>query len=105
MENAKAYSIKYEMNEKHGVLIRTIIGEMGMADIIDVWKEDVANGTVNKNIRAVVTDFSSCTNLSKMSELKSIASYYEENFDLFKDIKIAVVLDDNTVAIPLMYQH
>lgn len=105
MENAKTYSIKYEMDESQSVLIRKIIGEMGMADIIDMWKVDIANGTVNKNLKAVITDFSSGKNLSKMSELKSIATYYEENFNLLENIKIAVVLDDNTVAIPLMYQY
>ena len=105
MENEKAYSIKYEMDENQGILIREIAGEMGMADIIDMWKKDIANGSVNKNLKAVITDFSSGKNLSKMSELKSIATYYEENFDLLENIKIAVVLDDNTVAIPLMYQH
>lgn len=105
MHAKKAFTVTYELDESKAILIRTILGQITMSEIIELWEEDILNKRVTNDLKAIVTDFSKGRNLSKMEERKHISAFYRKNFDFFKNIKIAIVLDDPSIAIPLMYEH
>lgn len=105
MPAKKAFSVTYELDEDIAILIRTILGEITMCEIIELWESDMRNKRVTTELKAVITDFTKGKNLSKMEERKDMGVFYRKHFNLFKNIKIAVVLNDRSVAIPLMYQH
>lgn len=92
------------MDEKNGILIRTIFGEINMREIIELWEHDIANNRVTSDLKAVINDFSKGKNLSKIEDSKSIAAFYRKNAQLFKNIKIAVVLTDQSIVIPLLFE-
>lgn len=105
MSENKAFTVTYDLNASKTILVRTIFGQITMGEIIKLWETDIFNKRVTTDLKAVVTDFSKGKNLSKMEERKNITAFYRENVDFFKNIKIAVVLNDPSIAIPLLYEH
>ena len=105
MHENKAFTVTYELNENNTILVRTIFGQITMSEIIELWEEDIFNKRVTTELKAVITDFSKGKNLSKMEERKNITAFYRKNIDFFKNIKIAVVLNDRSIAIPLLYEQ
>ncbi len=101
----KAFTVKYELNENNSILVRTIYGQITMSEIIELWEEDITNKRVTSDLKAVITDLTKGKNLSKMGERKNITAFYRNNIDFFKNIKIAVVLNDSSISIPLMYEQ
>lgn len=91
MQTEIAYSVVYEIDESNAILVRKILGQITMSEIIELWEKDIQEKRVTKNLKAVITDFTSGKNLSKMEERKDIATFYLENFVFFENIKIAVV--------------
>lgn len=105
MSENKAFTVTYELIESNTILVRTIFGQITMSEIIKLWEADIFNKRVTTDLKAVITDFSKGKNLSKMEERKNITAFYRKNVDFFKNIKIAVVLTDQSIAIPLLYEQ
>lgn len=105
MQTEKAYTVTYKKHVSDTILIRTILGQITMSEIIELWEKDIKEKRVTKDLKAIVTDFTKGKNLSKMEERKNITAFYQKNFELFKNMKIAVVLGDTSIAIPIMYEH
>lgn len=105
MQTEKAYTVTYKKDESDAILIRTILGQITMSEIIELWEKDIKEKRVTTDLKAVITDLTKGRNLAKMEELKNITAFYQQNYEFFGNIKIAVVLNDRSIAIPLMYEH
>ncbi len=104
MEEKKTYSLEYQKDEENKILIRSFYGKLGMNGVIASWEDDINNNIVTKDFNAIITDFTNSENTVQMSDLGEIAAFYDKNFELFKDIKLAVVIDTPSVAILLLYE-
>jgi len=93
------------MDEKNKILIRTFHGVVNMDGIIEAWQEDIQSNIVNKELHAIITDFSEANNIAKLKDLDEISSFYDKHYPLFKDIKLAVVLNSPNVAIIVFYEE
>lgn len=99
------YSVKHVELENGRVLLRTMVGEFRMKDIIQAWADDIESGLVNDTLSAVITDFSNATNIAKIEEMSDIAAFYRAHANIFGKLKNAVVLNSPNVAIALLYEQ
>lgn len=98
------YSVKHVELENGKVLLRTMVGQFRMTDIIQTWTDDIENGVVNDQLSAVITDFSKALNIARIDEMSNIASFYRAHANIFGKLKNAVVLNSPNVAIALLYE-
>ncbi len=101
----KTYSVKHQKDDKNKILIRSFEGVVDMKGVIAAWVDDINNNIVTKDLNAIITDFTNAENTVKMSDLSKIATFYDENFELFQHFKLAVVMNTPHVAILLMYEE
>lgn len=93
MEGNKNFTIKHTYDKKNKVLIKAFEGTVYMDDVIESWRTDMENKRVTIELKAVITDFKRVNNKANISELNKITDFYKEHFEIFKDMKLAVVID------------
>lgn len=101
----KTYSVEYQKDEENQILIRTFYGVVDMKGVIYSWEEDIKDKRVTKDLNGIITNFVNAENLASFRDLKIITEFYDENFKLFENIRLAVVLDKPNVAVLLYYEN
>lgn len=105
MPLSKSFTLKHHFDDENKVLTRSFYGKVNMKGIIDTWEADIKNNVVTRDLKAIINDFTTGVNIAEMSDQKDIAAFYNKNKELFRDIKIAVVLNARNVSISLFFER
>jgi len=99
------YKVIYKSIDDGKVLIRTFKGTITVDDIISSWKHILEQILILEKHKGVITDYRESDELStiKFEDTKDIKKYIEENFEVFKNLKLAVVIDSPKIVVPILF--
>ena len=95
--------IKY-IDEKR-ILVREIRGKADFEEIFFSWKELITDGYFNPPVIGMINDFCGAELNVDISDMKRIKVLLEENPEVFKSIKIAVLVDSfKNIVYPMVVE-
>lgn len=74
------------------ILIRDLIGDVGVTEIIDSWENLIAGNFLKPGIRGVMNDLTEC-NLQLSSTSFTTLTDYLKSKAVFRGLKLAVICD------------
>jgi len=87
------------------ILIRNFIGKVDVSDIIDSWKYLNENKLIDKKIKGVINNLTSCELMMDMESFKTLIAYLKKE-DSIKKIKLAVISDNpETMVFPFLGEN
>ena len=97
------YSVEYNTNDIN-ILIRTFKGPGTMDDIISSWEYVINNGLITKNHKGVISDFRDTNTQIELADCEKLSNFFKENIDVFKDLKMAQIIDSPLIAFPILFE-
>ncbi len=95
--------LKYIDDDK--ILVREIRGKVTFKDIFSSWKELIKEGWLNPSLKGIINDFREMELDAKVSDVNEVMKLIDNNFDTFKGIRIAVVVDSyKNIVFPMMVE-
>jgi hypothetical protein len=96
-------NIKYIDGNK--ILVRTVRGKADFEEIYGSWKELIKEGYFNPPVIGIINDFCGAQLNVNASDIKHIKVLLEEDPQIFKDIRIAVVVDSfKNIVFPMIIE-
>ena len=97
--------IKLRYIDDGKILVREISGKVSFMDIFNSWQSLVKDGWLNTSLVGIINDFRDMELDAKVSDVKEVLKLIEKNYDVFKGIKIAVVVDSyKNIVFPMMVE-
>ena len=97
-------NLRYIDNER--ILVRKIKGKVTFMDIFNSWQHLVSDGWLNPSIIGIINDFRDMELEANVSDVKEVVKLIEVNFDLFRGLRIAVVVDSyKNIVFPMMLEE
>lgn len=96
-------SIRYTDDDK--ILVREARGRVTFPDIYKSWQELITSGRLNDSLIGIINDFRELELDVTINDVNDILELIDENFDFFKNIKIAVVVDSyKNIVFPMIVE-
>jgi len=96
-------SVKYIDDNK--ILVRTVRGKADFEEIYSSWKDLIKDGYFNSPVIGIINDFCGAELNVNISDMKRIKVLLENNPDVFKSIRIAVVVDSfKNIVFPMIVE-
>lgn len=88
-------SIVYSKHDLYpeSILIRNFIGKVNLNDIIDSWEYLNQNKLIDKKIKGIINNLTSCELIMNIESYESLITYLKKE-DYIKKIKLAVISDN-----------
>ena len=94
-------SIKYIDDSR--ILVRAIRGKADFEEIYDSWRDLIKDGYFNPPVIGMINDYCGAELMVDISDMKKIKVLLEDYPDIFKSIKIAVVVDSfKNIVFPMI---
>lgn len=95
--------LRYINDDK--ILVREIRGKVTFNDIFSSWQALIKDGWFAPSLIGVINDFREMELDAKVSDVNEILKLIDKNFDTFKGIKIAVIVDSyKNIVFPMMVE-
>ena len=99
-----SYTMKY-IDSNESIVVRTFKGVVTVDDVIKLWEHAVENCLENKNIKAIITDYTGAKIEADVDEIHKFTDFFRKNLDKFKDIKIIQVMDSPHIVFPMLLER
>ena len=87
------------------ILVREIKGKVTFMDIFNSWQHLVRDGWLNPSLTGIINDFRDMELDAEVSDVKEVIGLIENNFDVFKGLRIAVIVDSyKNIVFPMMVE-
>ena len=91
--------------ENNGILVREARGKVTFDELYVSWKDMITTEKLNASLFGIINDFRELEIDAKISDVNNILKLIDENIDVFKEIKIAVVVDSyKNIVFPMMVE-
>jgi hypothetical protein len=99
MEN----TFKYFFNEKTKIFYKYYLGNISFDDIQNSWDNIISNNLIPDETVGFIIDYRDATLQMESAEHQKIVTYYQQNIEIFKDKKIAIITEDpKDIVIPTL---
>ena len=88
------------------ILVREIKGKVTFMDIYDSWQDIVRDGWLNLSLIGIINDFRGMELNAEVSDVQEIINLIESNQNIFKGLRIAVVVDSyKNIVFPMIVER
>ncbi|NQV37524.1 MAG: hypothetical protein HQ509_05910 [Candidatus Marinimicrobia bacterium] len=95
----------YKSNGDGNILIRTFKGTVTVDVILSSWEYVISNNLITQNHIGVISDFRETNLLVRRESVKIFENFYDENIQLFKELKLAQIIDSPKIIFPLVLEN
>jgi hypothetical protein len=96
-------SIRYTGDNK--ILVREARGRVTFSEIYNSWQDMITSGVLNASLIGIINDFRELELDASINDVNKILKLIDDNYDIFKNIKIAVVVDSyKNIVFPMMVE-
>jgi len=89
-------------DKENGIIIRQFSGKVVVETVIASWVEIFNLLKDDTSIKGILSDFSQADFQLDPPDLKTLMQYLRSNYDFFRNVRLAVVIDNPKVAIPMI---
>ena len=97
-------SIEYKNKEDLTILTRIFKGIVNMTDVLASWNDVIKNRMLTQNHKGVISDYREATLQVEAEDLVELAKFFSENINVFRDLKLATVIDSPKITIPMLFK-
>lgn len=99
-------NIEYSENKDLKILTRTFSGDVHMEDSIDSWNYLINNKIITPSHIGVVSDLRKVDIIvdSDKGDLNKIAELFKENINIFKNLRLATIINTPGIVFPILFQ-
>ena len=90
--------MEIKIHEQDGVIIRSITGEVNLAEMVESWNMLFAKYPSLKEYKGILANFLDAKIKLEDKNLNSLVEFLKNNLEQLKDLKIAVVMDTPMVT-------
>jgi len=96
-------SIRYTGDNK--ILVREARGRVTFSEIYNSWQDMITSGVLNASLIGIINDFRELELDASINDVNKILKLIDDNYDIFKNIKIAVVVDSyKNIVFPMIVE-
>ena len=96
-------SIRYTGDDK--ILVREARGRVTFSEIYNSWQDMISSRLLNASLIGIINDFRELELDASINDVNKILKLIDDNYDIFKNIKIAVVVDSyKNIVFPMMVE-
>ncbi len=96
-------NIEYSSDED--ILIRTFKGTITMKDVISSWVYVIETGLISQYHKGIISDYREANIQIEIDDVEKLMLFFKKHEDIFKNLKLAVVIDSPNIAIPMYLTH
>ncbi|NPA36344.1 MAG: hypothetical protein GXO47_05795 [Chlorobi bacterium] len=97
--------IKFKYSDNGKVIIREVRGKVSFSDVYKSWLELIEKEAINSSVIGLINDFRGADMDVNITDTQKILSLLSDNKELFKGIKIAVIVDSyKNIVYPMLIE-
>jgi hypothetical protein len=105
MNNTESMNQRVKYIDEKKILVRAIRGKANFEEIYDSWKDLINKGYFAPPVIGMINDYCGAELKVDVSDIKKIKVLLEEYPEIFKTIKIAVVVDSfKNIVFPMIVE-
>lgn len=97
--------VDYKNIEGGKILVRTFSGNVNMQSIIANWDHVILLQILTSRHIGVISDFRGSNAKLELNDLNLLANYFNTKLEIFKDLKMAQIVDSPKIAYPTLFTN
>lgn len=97
-------TINYKSNKDLNILTRTFEGIITMTEIIASYQYIIDHKLINQDFTGIISDCRKTDFQVYSDDFGILEAFFQENINLFKNLKLAEVIDTPKIVIPMLFE-